>query len=531
MKFTIVFTTLLCVSTSRAVLAKKVEDPKDKREAPVSYGAPGLSSHSYHAPASYSQGDASAISVGAGYSIGGAKPSYSFGGQGSSAGLQIPSEGLSPNGHATIQLAPITLQPGHGAFAAGDLSQIMSQLSHSLNAGGLSLQPSNAVAEFHQSSEGAQGAAQGHELSLPQFTYGAPQYELSQQLSSAPAYSAGTKGLSSYTSTGPVLFTPSESHSNGAAAAAAPAVTYGAPSSGHSLGDASSFTLGAGQSLGGSGHSFGGSALSLGGSGHSLGGAGHSLGGSGHSLGGSGHSLGGSGHSFGGSGHSLAGLSLGGAGHSFGGAYKQLSGGYSGPSKTSFKPSAFLGASVQSESGHGVSSLSGSYGAPSFGGFRGGSHGGLSLSSAGHGPSFGGSLGGFGSGSSKFIAPVYQSVKSEGLEGASALSSGHFASPPGTTYGIPTSSYAANNAHAASSNRPYYVSTKHHRASPGSFGQGSSVYRASPSAHSSLSSYSSGPKYSFSGSSSHYEPDVHGAASETSYNTIKYSEELKPRVN
>lgn len=527
----------MCVSSTWAVLAKQADDPKDKREAPVSYGAPSLSSHGYQAPASYSQGDASAISVGAGYSIGGAKPSYSFG-QGSSGGLQIPSEGLSPNGHATIQLAPITLQPSHGgSFSPGDLSQIMSQLSHSFNTGGLSLQPSNTVAEFHQSGDGAQALSQGQELAFPQFSYGAPKFDLSQlsqQVSSAPAYSTGTKGLSSYTSTGPVLFNPSqESHSN---AAAAPSLTYGAASSGHSLGDAGSFSLGsAGHSLGGSGQSFGGSGHTLGGAGHSLGGAGHSLGGSGHSFGGSSHSLGGSGLSLGGSGHSLGGsghlgsISLGGGGHSYGGSYKQLSG-YASPSKTSFKPSAFLGASVQRESGHSLSGLSGSYNAPSFGAFRGGSHGGVALSSAGHGSSFGGSLGGsFGSGASKFIGPVY---KTEGLESGSSLSSGHFASPPGTTYGIPSSAYSANNVHAASSTRPYYVSTKHHRASPSSFGQGSSSFRAPASSHSSLSSFSSGPKYSFGSSSSPYESsDAHGSASETSYNTIKYSEELKPRVN
>lgn len=490
-----------------------MDDPKDKREAAVGYGSPGLSGHSYQAP-SLGQGDASAISIGAGYSIGGAKPSYSFsgqgssgaqptfsyggqgssgaqpsysfGGQGSSGALQYSAEGLSqlsPNGHASFQLAPITLQPSHGAFATGDLSQFMNQLSHSLGAGGLSLQPSNTVAEFHQGqgAEAAQSAQGSQEYAFPQFSYAAPkqqqqQYVLSeqlqQQLSSAPAYSSSTKGLGSY-STGPVLFTPSETHSS------APAATYGGASSGHSFGDAGSLSLGGGA-------------------------------------------------------HSLNGLTLGGAGHSFGGSYKQLSGAYAAPGKSSFKPSAYIGSSVQGESGHGLSSLSGSYSAPSFGSYRGASHGGLSLGSAGHGVSFGGSLGGFGSGSSKFIAPaVYQSNKGEGLDGASAFSSGHVASPPGTTYGFPTSSYSANNAHAASSNKPYYVSAKHHHhATPSSFSEGSSAYRAPATSHSSLSSYSSGPKYSFGSSSSHYAPkDAHGSASETSYNTIKYSEELKPRVH
>lgn len=502
----IVFTTLLCISTSWAVLAKKVED-KDKREAPVGYGSPGLSAHSYQPQSSLGQGDASAISVGAGYSIGGAKPSYSFGGQGSSGALQYSAEGLSqlsPNSHGSIQLAPITLQPSHGgAFATGDLSQIMSQLSHSLGAGGISLQPSNTVAEFHQAQGAlAQANQGGQEYSFPQFSYGAPKQQqqfvvseqLQQQLSSAPSYSAGTKGLGSY-STGPVLFTPTESQS------IAPAQSYGSPSAGHSF-DASS--------------------LSLGGGAHSLAGLGL---GSGLSLGGAGHSFSGAGHSFGGAGHSL------------GGAYKQLSS-YPGPNKSSFKPSAYLGSSIKGESGqsglssqgissqglfsqglsgHGLSGLSGSYGSPSFGSYHGANHGGLSLNSGGHGASFGGSQG-FGSGSSKFIGPVYQSVKGEGLEGAS-------------TYGFPSSSYS-NNAHAASSNKPYYVAKHHHHSAPSSFGEGSSSYRSPASSHSSLSSYSSGPKHSFGTSSSHYSPkDAYGAASETSYNTIKYSEELKPRAH
>ncbi|CAH0625381.1 unnamed protein product [Chrysodeixis includens] len=529
MKFTIVFTTLLCISTSWGVLAKKVEDPKDKRETAVGYGSSGISAHSYQAP-SLGQGDASAISVGAGYSIGGAKPSYSFGGQGSSGALQYSGEGLaqlSPNSHGTIQLAPITLQPSHGAFATGDLSQFMSQLSHSLGAGGLSLQPSTAVAEFHQGGEGVQAAQAGHgqEYAYPQLSYGSPKPQhfvlsddLQQQLSNSPAYSSGGgKGLGNY-ATGPVLFTPSEAQSN------APANNYGAPSSGQLLSDAGSLSLGGGHSLGGSGHSLGGSSHSFGGAGHSFGGAGHSFGNGGHSLGGAG------GLSFGGAGHSLAGLNLG--GHSFGGSYKQLGSGYAGPGKTSFKPSAYLGSTIQGESGHALSSLSGSYGSPSFGSYRGASHGGLSLSSGGHSASFGGSQGGFGSGSSKYIAPVYHSAKAEGLEGASAFASSHGASPPGTTYGFPTSSYSSNNAHAASSNRPYYISKHHHHSSPSGFGEGSSSFKAPASSHSSLSSYSSGPKYSFGSSSSHYAPkDAHGAASETTYNTIKYSEELKPRAH
>lgn len=498
------------------MLAKKVED-KDKREAPVSYGAPGLSALSYQSPSSLGQGDASAISVGAGYSIGGAKPSYNFAGLGSGGALQYSAEGLSqlsPNSHGSIQLAPITLQPSHGgAFASSDLSQLMSQLSHSLGGAGVSLQPSTTVAEFHQGqgAEGAQLAQGGQEYSFPQFSYGAPKQQqqqfvlseqLQQQLSSAPAYSSGTKGLGSY-STGPVLFSPSESQSN------APAQSYGSPSAGQQ-----SFDVGS---------------LSLGGGGHSLNGLGL----------GSGLTLGGAGHSFGGAGHSL------------GGTYKQLNS-YAGPGKGSFKPSAYLGSSIQGDSGHGQSSQgfsnhglsgqglsghglsgsSGSFGGPSFGSYRSASHGALSLNTGGHAASFGPSQGGFGGGSSKFIAPVYQSAKGEGLEGASAFSSGHVA-PPGTTYGFPSSSFSSNNVHAASSNKPYYVSTKHlHHSSPSSFGEGSLSYRSPASSHSSLSSYSSGPKHSFGSSSSQYSPkDVYGAASETTYNTIKYSEELKPRAH
>ncbi|XP_026762612.2 hornerin-like [Galleria mellonella] len=502
MKFTIAFIAFLCTSMSWAINAKKVEEPKDKREAPLGYAGGGLSAHNYQAP-SYGHEGASAISVGAGYSVGGAKPSFSFGGHGASAAFQLPSEGLQSSGHATLKLPPITLQPSHG-LAASDLSQLMSQLSHSLNSGTYNLQPAagaEAYAGFQQIDNG------GHEASLPQYAYASPsiqQYSVSeQQVSSVPSYAAGTKGLGSYGSTGPVLFTPSEAHASSAA------LSYPAVSSGHSFGDISS----AGLSFGGvpsSGYTFGGA---------------------------SGQSYGEGSVPHGGSGHSLAGFSFGGSGNSYSGPYKSLSAGYTVPSKTSFKPSAFVGSSIQGDSSHGLSSLAGSHGTPSFASLSGSGHG-LSLSSGGHGASFGGSFGGFGSGSSKFIAPSYAPTKSAGfgsLESIASYSSGgHSASPSGTTYGAPSNSFAhSNNAHAASSSKPqYYVpSSKYH-----SFGEGSSSYKAPISSHSSLSSYSSGPKYNF-GRHGHSKlrygspADAQGSYSENTYNTIKYSEELKPRVH
>lgn len=505
----VVFIAALSVSASWAIKVKKEDEPKDKREAAIGYP-------SHYQGASLGHGDASAISVGAGYSVGGAKPSFSLG-HGGEGGLQLSSEGLPASGHATIQLAPITLQSGHG-FASSDLSQLMSQLSHGLNSGAISLQTGES---YQPAAHGEQHGAQ--ELSLPQYTFGAPQiqqYAVAEQ-PSVPSYAAGTKGLGSY-STGPVLFSPSDSQGH------APTLSYGAPSGGHSLGGSS-----------GSGHSFGSSPSS----GHAFVHApssGHSYGGpssGGHSFGG--HSFGNGAINLGSSGHSLPAISLNDAVHSFGGAYKGFGSGYGTPSKTSFKPSAFLGAStVQGDSGHGLAALSGSYGTPSFGSFGGSSHGGLSLSSAGHGASLGGSFGGFGGGSSKFIAPSYLPPKSEGFSSeslASFSSDGHSASPPGTTYGIPTSSYGhpSNAAHAASSSSPqYYVPSK---SSFPSFGGGSASFKAPYSGHS-LSSFSSGPKHSFGGHSSHGSryaspKDIQGAHSESSYNTIKYSEELKPRVH
>ncbi|KAM3961990.1 uncharacterized protein ACR2FA_003881 [Aphomia sociella] len=495
----VAFIAFLGISMSWAINVKKIEEPKDKREAPLGYAGAGLSSHTYQAPSIGHEG-ASAISVGAGYSVGGAKPSFSFGGgHGASAAYQLPSEGLQSSGHATLKLAPITLQPSHG-LAAGDLSQLMSQLSHSLNAGGYSLQPASGLEGYAGLQQADNG---GHELSIPQYSYGSPnlqQYTLSEQsVASVPSYAAGTKGLGSYGSTGPVLFTPSEAHASSAA------LSYPGLSGGHSFGDAS-----------GSGLSFGAAPN-----------AGHSFGSS------SGHSYGEGSVSLGGSGHSLGGLSLGGSGNSYGGLYKSLGASYAAPSKTAFKPSAYLG-SVQGDSSHGLSSLAGSHDLSSFGGSSGGSHG-LSLSSGGHGGSFGGGFGGFGSGSSKFIAPSYAPTKSEGFGSleSSFSSGGHLASPPATTYGVPSASFAlsSNNAHAASSSKPqfYLPSSKYH-----SFGQGSSSYKAPLSSHSALGSFSSGPKYSFGGhghSNARYSSpkDAHGSFSENSYNTIKYSEELKPR--
>lgn len=524
------------------MLAK--EEPKEKREAPVGY--PSLSGHSslassYQSP-SLGHGDASAISVGAGYSIGGgAKPSYSFGGHGGGAALQYQSEGIPSGGQHTFQLAPITLQPNQ------DLSQIMSQLTQSLNSGALTLQPSNTVAEFHQSTHGSD-----QQVSYPQFSYGgAQQYALAGAMSGAPAYNTGTKGLGSYSSTGPVLFNPSGEHGSAAGLAVA-------QSAGH--GDAGGLSYGgqslAGLSFGGSGHSFSAPELSLGSSGLSLNGLAHSLsgseqslgGGSGHSLGSGGPSLGGSGYSFGGSGQSLGdhsqggaalslgssghsfgngGHSYGGSGHSFGGSpnslgafYKVSSGQKYTPTKSAFKPSTFLGASVQSDSG-----LSSSHSYP--GSFGSGGQSGLSF--GGHGASFGGSFGG----SSKGISPLYTKSFGSALDSAGAYSSsGHLASPPGTTYGFPTASYSGA-VHAASSAGPqYYVSSSKFP----SFGEGSSSYKSPISSYSSLSSHSSGPKYSFGGHSSsgsrYSSPkDSHGAYSEPVYNTIKYSQELKPRIH
>lgn len=476
-----------------------MHDPKDKREAELAYPTAG-SSHNYQAPSFGHENGANAISIGAGYSVGGGKPSYAYSSD-PSAGLQQASEGLQPSGHSSIQLAPLTLQPSHG-LASTDLQQLMSQLSESLNSGALSLSPYQAGA-----SHGSQ------DISLPQFTFGAPklqQYSAPEQSlqvqSSVPVYAAGIKGLGSYGSTGPVLFNPADSNFAGTHGHA-----HGVGSSVPSFADASAL------SLANSGHSLGG--LSLGGSGHSYGGI--SLGSPGHSLSSPGHSIGGSGHSIGGA--------LAGSGHSYGGSLKGFSGGYVLPAKASFKPSTYLG----SHSDHGISSLSGAYSAPSFASHSlSGSHGGLSL--GGHGASFGGSPGGFGGGSSKFVAASYVPHKSEdfgsSLQNAVSFSGSH--SPPGTTYGFP-SSHSSVAAHAASSHRPQYYMKY---SSPNKLGEGSSSYKAPVSSHSSLSSHTSRPKYSFSHRSSHYGSpshgsDIHGAHSETVYNTIKYSEEIKPRVH
>lgn len=490
-EFQVVFITLLSISWAMKI-RKHMEDPKDKREAGIAYPAVGTS-HNYQAPSFGHEHGANAISIGAGYSVGGGKPNYAYISD-SGAGHQLQaSEGLQPSGHSTIQLAPLTLQPSQG-LVSSDLQQLMSQLSESLNSGALTLSPYQANA-----------AHGGQDISLPQYTYGSPklqQYSAPEQSlqvqSSVPAYAAGTKGLGSYSSTGPVLFNPADSNFAGSHGHA-----LGAGSSGPSFADASALA----NTLANSGHSFGG--LSLGGVGHSYGGL--SLGSPGHSLSGPGHTLGSG---------------------SFGAALKGYSGGYVVPSKSSFKPSTYLG----SQNDHGLSSVSGAYAAPSFGSHSlSGSYGGLSL--GGHGASFGGSSGGFGGGSSKFIAASYQPSKSEGfgssLENVASFSGSH--SPPSTTYGFPSSHSAksAVAAHAASSHSPqYYVKYS----SPNKFGEGSSSYKAPASSHSSLSSHTARPKYGFSHRSSHYGSpshgsDVHGAHSETVYNTIKYSEEIKPRVH
>ncbi|CAH2090269.1 unnamed protein product [Euphydryas editha] len=469
MKFTVVFITLLTISSTWGIKAR-IEEPKDKREAAFSYLQPhGGSSYAYNAPATYNapsanQLEASAVSIGAGYSIGGAKPSYSFGDQGSGATYQLQQEGQPGSGHATIQLTPITLQPGQGGLVSNDLSQLMSQLSHGINSGAITIPSSGALYQF-----AGQGGHAGQEY-VPQFNYGSPkfqQYSFGEQIQGAvPSYALGTKGLGTYGSTGPVLFSP-ESSANQAA------LSYSAPASGHS---------------------YEGTAVPLGDSGHSL-----------------------SGFSFGGSGQAL-------------GSFKGISG-YATPGKSSFKPSTFLGASVQSDSG-----LTGSHGLPSFSDYQSsaGGHGASFLGSAGNGLNFG-SLSAYGGSSSKILSPSYFPSKSEGIGSlesiASAFStSGQIASPPGTTYGSPSTSYLTSNAHSASAPRPAYYVTSHKHSSP-SFGSGSSSFRGPVSGH---SSFSAGPKYSFGGhgSSRYASPkDTQGAYSESSYNTIKYSEELKPRHN
>ncbi|XP_026494642.2 prisilkin-39-like [Vanessa tameamea] len=466
MKFTVVFATLLTISSTWAIKAK-IEEPKDKRETSGSYlpqhGGP---SHHYNAPG-LNQLEASAVSIGAGYSVGGAKPSYSFGDQGSGATYQLQQEGLPGSGHATIQLAPITLQPSHGGLVSNDLSQLMSQLSHGINSGAIALPSSDGQGQLYQFA--GQGGHAGQDIALPQLSYGSPkfqQYSFGEQgQGGVPAYALGTKGLGTFGSTGPVLFAP-ESSANQAA------YSYGAPASGHS---------------------FEGASLPVGDSGHAL-----------------------------------PGFSFGGSGQSLGGSLKGFNS-YAAPGKSSFKPSTFLGASVQSDSG-----LTQSHGAPSFANYQNsaGGHGLSSLGSGGHGLNFG-SLAAYSGGSAKQAAPSYLPPKSEGygsLESiASAFSaSGQIASPPATTYGSPSGSYSSSNVHSASAPSPAYYVTSHKQSSP-SFGSGSSSYRGPVSGH---SSFSSGPKYSFGGhSSSRYAPpkDIQGSYSESSYNTIKYSEELKPR--
>ncbi|CAK1543034.1 unnamed protein product [Leptosia nina] len=467
MKYTIAFITIVSISATWAIKAK-VEDPKDKREAAVGYASPGHSSqaYSFQAPAQGHE-DASSISIGAGYSVGGGKPTYSFANQISGAPYQIPSEGLPASGHAALQLAPITLQPSHG-LVSNDLSQLMSQLSQGINSGAISL-PSGGQGAVYQF--GGQSAHGGQEFAFPQFAYSSPnmqQYTLGEQAQPAvPSYASGTKGLGSYSSTGPVLFSP-ESHSNQGSQ------NYAVPSGGHSVSEGALSYADAGQSV--------------------------------------------------------PSYSLGSSGHSYGGSLKAYAGGHGVPVKTSFKPSAFLG-SVQSE-GHG---LSGSYAAPSFGNYQ---SGGLSLGAHGHGASFG-SLGGLSGASPKYVSQSYLPAKSEGLGSLESIASafstsgqlGH--SSHGPSHGFPSSAYSSSNVHSASAHTPqYYVSSSKH-APGGSFGSGSVSYKGPISGHSSLNSFSSGPKYSFGGQSSRYLPakDSHGAYSETSYNTIKYSEELKPRIH
>ncbi|CAG4961849.1 unnamed protein product [Colias eurytheme] len=473
MKFTVAFVTLLCISKTWAIKTKH-EDPKDKREAALGYHSSGQSSHGYQQSPAQGHEDASSISIGAGYSIGGAKPQHSYANQISGASYQIPSEGLPASGHGTIQLAPITLQPSHGGIVSNDLAQLMSQLSHGINSGQLSLQSPAGHGAIYQF--GGQSGQGGQEYAFPQFAFNPQQqqqYTLGEQAHpGGPSYAAGTKGLGSY-STGPVLFSP---ESQGQVQAS---LNYASPNSGHSISE--------GQSLG-------------------------------ESV------------------QSSPAYSFGNSGHSFGGALKGYGGNYAVPSKSSFKPSAYIGSSVQGE-GHGLAGFSGSYAAPSFGNYH---SGGLSLGSGGHGASFGGSLAGHGGSSPKYVSHSYPSSKVEGLGSLESIASAFSASgqlahsPHGNSYTFPSSAYGSSNVHAASAPSPqYYISSSKHGPSAG-FGSGSVSYKGPISGHSSLNSFSLGPKYSFGGQSNtrYLAPkDSHGAYSETSYNTIKYSEELKPRVH
>ncbi|XP_023950724.1 pro-resilin [Bicyclus anynana] len=463
MKFT-VFIGLLTISTTWGIKSK-LEEPKDKREASGTYLPP--SSHNYQSPSSSGQEEANTISIGAGYSVGAApKPTYSFGGQ--SAGVGASYQLQPESGHGNIQLSPIGLQSS--GLVSNDLSQLMSQISQGLNSGAISI-PSGSQGSLYQFA--GQGSHGGQEISVPQFTYGSPQvqqYAIADQgQGGVPAYALGTKGLGTYGSTGPVLFSPETGISQGA-------LSYAAPSFGQSY-QAAALPLGD-------------------------------------------------------SGHSLPGFSFGGSGQSLGGSLKGFSGNYATPAgKSSFKPSAFLGASVHGDSGAGLASLSGSYGSPSFANYQpAGGQGASSIGSGGHGASFG-SLSSFsGSPSKTYLPSKFEGVGS--LESiASAFSASGQIAPPGTTYGKPSGAYSSN-VHAASAPSPaYYVSSGKH-SSP-SFGLGSSSYRSPASGHSSLNSFSSGPKYSFGGPSSRYLPakDAQGSYSEPTYNTIKYSEELKPRYN
>ncbi|XP_047508554.1 pro-resilin-like [Pieris napi] len=464
MKFTVAF--ILCISTTWAIKAK-VDEPKDKREAAIGYGSSGHSNQAYNfqSPAQGHEDASSAISIGAGYSVGGGKPSYSFANQISGAAYQVPSQEGSPaSGHGAFQLAPITLQSSHPGLVSNDLSQLMSQLSQGLNSGALTLSPGNqGVYQF-----GVQNAHGGQEIAVPQFAYSSPnsqQYTLGEAAQPVvPSYAAGTKGLGSYSSTGPVLFSPDQGNQ---------AQNYASQSGGHSINEGASI-------------------------------------------------------SYGEPAQSLSGYSLGNSGQSFGGSLNAYAGNYAAPGKSSFKPSAFLG-SVQSEGGH---SLSGSYAAPSFGNYH---AGGLSLGAGGHGQGFG-SLAGFSGGSPKYISQTYLPSKSaDGVGSLGSIASTFSASGQlgHGAHSFPSSAYSPSNGHSALSQTPqYYVTSSKH--SPGaSFGAGSVSYKSPSSGHSSLNSYSSGPKYSFGGQSTRYLPpkDSHGAYSETNYNTIKYSEELKPRIH
>lgn len=498
-----------CVVSVWAQKTSEAGEPKDKREAPTGYQT-GHASHTLQIEPSVGHGDGNTISIGAGYSVGGAKPNYAFESHGGSPSFQLASHGGygghhgGPSEGQTIRLPPITLQPQDGNLLSGDLTQLMNQIQHSLSTGAIQLQPSTA---YH----GGGGGGGQQQLRYPQFSFVSPkpqQYNFAEAHSNIPSYAAGTKGLGSFGSTGPVLFNPNENH---------PSQTVNlqsTPNAGHSFGETSLSGLSLGQ-----GHQLGAYSLD------------------GHPQG---HTP---------TAQQLGGISFGSLGHSFGGNFKQFAHNYP-QSKPSFKPSTLLGVSG-GDSHHGSSGLAPKYhGTPVFSHSLPAGHGHAPFNAAPHagyslgqhnagGAGFGTSFPGFNLGSAKYVTQAYAPAKSEGfgssLESLNAFTNnGHLASHGGVSSSPHGASTAA--AHASSASPQYFLApAKHSHTS--SFGDGSVSYKApsSLSGHSHLSSLSS-PKYFSSHQSGtpslRYLPqkDSHGAYSDSTYNTIKYSEEFKPRA-